>query len=403
MKLSIKPCKKLTAIHKGVFSLLILALLSLTACMPSEERELARKNEALAQPIAQQYLDLNYGGGEIQSAKCLLLPRKEKVIPDFNDYASSFVDVSVTSGNQSFSIVVNVETGQCYDNSSRQLLEDGFKKHIKAALTIDEPYEIQIDYYLKDVQGEVRVESLKNYTESGISSVEQLLQDDKYRVYAVCTYVESDMDFKSVDVEPFFPDLQLSQVYLALVNFRSQDRFVSSDKTSFDQFVFDGVDNYYRLSDVVIAEKEKGYDIQTQKLVYDDTVRQSYASYRSEVINGIEFIWDETTCDLDFEVVPAEKQIKLKPESEATYYATDDKAVRISSTMLVEDYGDINNDVYFYFDKGLYNKEIIITDKHDSRPKYRLWTLNLKKDDYVYQNIGVYDQDSITLGFYEKQ
>ena len=79
------------SIRKLYYFFIILCLLPLTACMSREEKEKARDNEKLAEPIVQEYLDLNYGGGEIISLDCLLRPRQELVNPRYNDRACSYV------------------------------------------------------------------------------------------------------------------------------------------------------------------------------------------------------------------------------------------------------------------------------------------------------------------------
>ncbi|MFT4147004.1 MAG: hypothetical protein QM644_21395, partial [Mobilitalea sp.] len=59
--------KRAISTRKLVYIFIIICLLPLTACMSKEERKIARDNERLAKPIVQEYLELNYGSGEIIS------------------------------------------------------------------------------------------------------------------------------------------------------------------------------------------------------------------------------------------------------------------------------------------------------------------------------------------------
>ena len=400
--LSTSHNKKEKSIRKLAYIFIILCLLPLIACTSKEEKEKEKNNEKLAKPIAQEYLNLNYGGGEIISLDCLRQPRKELVIPIYSDHASSYVKSSVIVNNKEFSIITNVETGQCYDNFNDQLVRDNFKKHAVSALSIDVPYDIEVHYYQKDLIGELEKKYYANFTEYGVSSLEDLYEKDQYEVYVVCKYIASDMDFESIDAKNFFAKSDISDVYLALINFRSKDRYITDEFTSQDYFYFDSPKHYYSLCDVVIASRYKELDIGTGELVYVEDVNYSYAHYASKNINGIEFTWNDYDYNLDFEVVPAEKEIQTEDYSGVTFYSTKDKAILISCTPHLEDTYNINNSIYCFFDKELDNSEMLITKIYEKGINYQRWTIESKKDSY--QSLSISDTSALfTLGFYESK
>ncbi|MFT4145881.1 MAG: hypothetical protein QM644_15625, partial [Mobilitalea sp.] len=224
----------------------------------------------------------------------------------------------------------------------------------------------------------------------------------QYEVYVVCKYIASDMDFESVDIKSFFPALEISDVYLALINFRSKERYITEDIAGYNYFYFDGPKHYYSLSDVVTAYKEKGYISETKEYFYDDSVNYSYAHYASKIINGIEFTWDDCAYALEFEVVPAEKEIQTTDYSEETFYSTKEEAISITCSLLLKDTYDINNSIYCYFDKALKNSEMLVAQNYGKDTYYSSWTIDSKKDSY--NRLDILDEKALfILGFYESK
>jgi hypothetical protein len=397
--------------RKLAYIFIIICLLALTGCTTKEERQQAKNNEALAKPIVQEYLQLNYGGGKVGYLDCLKTPiRGNGPVPLFYKDASPFVRASVRVNDKEFLVIANVETGQCYDNYNELLVLEDLKSYVTASLSIDVPFEIEVHYYPKELIGEVDDSKYEGFTEYGISSTEDLFKNDQYRIYVVCKYVASDMNFENVDTKHFFPETEVSEVYLALINFRNKDRYIDGDMVSVSAFRFNDYQHYYSLSDVVTANKEKILDYESQNYVYDDNVNYNYARYRSESINGIEFIWNDSLYSVNFKVVPAEKEIQTKISE---YYATNDEAVYLECIPRVEITddirNDIDNDIYCYFDKAMYNKEILITYNNDSYNKEDVWTvdrtLSLRTDRYIYNPLYISDNEktTLTLGFYKEK
>lgn len=395
--------KSAALIRKLACFFIIICLLSLTACMTKEDKEKAKDNERLARPIVQEYLKLNYGSGKIDYLKCLNSPGKGTILPDFYKNPSSYVKASVIVNKKEFSVITNVITGQCYDNYNEQLVAEDFKNCAVSSLSIAAPYDVEVHYYLKDLDGELPDSKYDGFTEYGIKSVKDLYKKDRYQIYVVCKYITSDMNFGSVDVKRFFPS-EVSEVYLALVNFRSKDRYISGDMASLNDFNFNNHQHYYSLSDVVTAVKEKKYDEKSDKFVYDDSVDYNYSRYLSKSINGIEFAWNDFAYALDFEVIPAEKELQTRDTDSKIFYSTNDKAVLVRCTSLLDDMDESDDRFYCFFDKALYNKEVVVNDSGNSYKKYDEWTLNFKTDSYIYQWLSPNDKKTLfTLGFYKRK
>lgn len=397
--------KCVTSMQKLIYIFIIMTTCSLllTACMSREERAKAANNEALAKPIVQGYLKMNYGGGKVKSLECLNLSRSSGVIPDFRDYASSYVKSSVIVNNQKFSVITNVETGQCYDNYNEQLIMKALKDYAVSSLSIVMPHNIEVHYSLKGLYG-IRYNDYAGFAEFGVKTADDLFEKDGYQIYVVCKYIASDMDFESVDVKNFFPASDVSDVYLAIVNFRSYERYTDDDMVYFENFYFYGASHYYSLSDVVTAYKEKNFYPESGKYVYDDNIYYDYAHYLSKTINGIEFSWNDLLYTLDFEEIPAEKEVQTEYYSGATFYATNEKDVSISCTSRLDDTQKSSIQIYCYFDKALSGRQVLVVESVDNSKKYNVFTLEWKTNDCLYRYLNVYKpKASFTIGFYERR
>jgi hypothetical protein len=385
--------------------LLILCLMLLTACTSRERRELARKNEALAKTIVQEYLGLNYGSGDITSAKCLNIESVNAVFPGVTNGPSSFVRVSVSVNKKEFQVFTNIDTGQCYDNYNDELIAEDFKNYSVDTLSIDDPYEIELHYYRKGFyEGLIGGDNV-NFAEYGIKSAEDLFKNDQYDIYVEYKYIDSDMDFGSIDTKGFFPAAEVSDLYLALINFRSKDRYNNGNLISHDSyFRLSGPEYGYRASDIITSYRIKKYDRESDTYIYDDNIICNYSRYRSETMNGIEFVWNERAYALDLKEITAEKEIKAEKE---TYQSIDGKAVSVVCTPLLEDKYGMDDSIFFYFDKSKM-KNKLIRDERNGNPEsdihVYIYGAGWKDDDYLFDFKSIDDDvESFTVGLYKEE
>lgn len=395
--------KHVTPIQKLIYIFIIMTtcLLSLTACMSKEQRAKASNNEALAKPIVQEYLKANYGGGKIKALDCLNYSGNSGPIPDFSVYASSYVKASIILDNKKFSVITNIETGQCYDNYNEQSIMQSLKDYVVSSLSINMPHDIEVHYSIKSINS-INYGDYAGFTEFGVKTIDDLFKEDEYSIYVVCKYIASDMDFKGIDVKCFFPTLDVSDVYLAIVNFRSNERYIADDMVSFESFYFDGPQHYYSLSDIVTAYKEKNFDSESGDYVYNDNVYYNYSNYLSKTINGIELAWNDLLYTLDFEEITAEKEIQTQYYSGATLYAINEKAISVSCTSRFDETQENSIQIYFYFDTALAGSKMVLTRNENDGKKYKLNTLEWKTSNRLYQYENIYKpKASFTLGLYK--
>ena len=383
--------------------LLIICLMLLTACMSREERELASKNEALAKTIVQEYLDLNYGSGEVISEKCLIIGNDDKLSFLATKRPSSYVRVSALVNKKEFQVFTNIETGQCYDNYNDELIAEDFKNYAVDTLSIDNPYEIELHYYRKGLYEELIGGDNVNFAEYGIKSAEDLFKNNQYNIYLECKYIDSDMDFGSIDTKGFFPAAEVTDLHLALINFRSKDRYINGNLIPHDSyFRLSGPEYGYRASDIITSYKIKNYDEESDTYIYDDTVICDYSRYRSETMNGIEFVWNEGTYALDLKEIPAEKEIKKEKE---TYHSIDGKAVSVVCTSLVDNKYSLGDGIYFYFDKSKTKNKLIVDERNGNSEGHinvYMCEQGWQDSDYLFNYMTIiYDVESFTVGLYK--
>ena len=383
--------------------LLIICLMLLTACMSREERELASKNEALAKTIVQEYLDLNYGNGEVTSEMCLIIKNDDKLSFLAAKRPSSYVRVSVLVNKKEFQVFTNIETGQCYDNYNKELIAEDFKKYAVETLSIEAPYEIELHYYLKDLYGVLKDRDFADFSEYGVKSSEDLINNDQYDIYLECKYIDSDMDFGSIDTKGFFPPEEISVLHLALINFRSKDRYINGNLLHGSYSRLSGPEYGYRASDIITSYRVRNYDEESDTYIYGDIIC-NYSRYRSETMNGIEFVWNERAYALDLKEIPAEKEIKKEKE---TYHSIDGKAVSVVCTPLLENTYGMDDSIYFYFDKSKTKNKLIIDERNGNPEGFinvYMYGSGLEDADYLFDFKMMHDDvESFTVGLYKEE
>lgn len=386
---------------KAACVVVCICLLPLSGCMSWSQRQKAGQNVSLARPIVHQYLEQNYAGGRIKSSVSLNHLGGDGPIPNFNRYASSYVKSLVIVDKREFSVLVNVDTGQCYDNYNAQYTTEDLKEYTVSSLSIAAPQDTEVHFYPRDLKGAIKSSEYMGFAEFGVKTAGDLFAADKYQLYVVCKYIASDMDFGSVDVRRFFPEAEGTNMYLALVNFRHKDRYIDGTITSLSSFGFSQQQYYYSLSDVVTAYKT--VDSNQKSLEQDDNVNYKYDRYASNTVNGIEIVWNASAYALDIKEVPVEEINRTQTYEGETFYSADGKAASIQCTSLSDTIKKQDSDIYFFFGEDLYKKQILLTRYDEFGEKNELWTLDWRADHYLYRSLYARGKNaSLLLGFYEK-
>lgn len=149
-------------LKKRIFSFLAvlavsgLAILMCTACMSAEEKEKAKEDIREAKPIAEKYLEDNFGGGQVVSIEFMQAKKDPGPVPDFNKYASGFckADVRLENGTE-FQLIVDTDNKICYDNLNADKVINEAVQTIVSLTDGTKPDDIEVNVAVRGLLGAV--------------------------------------------------------------------------------------------------------------------------------------------------------------------------------------------------------------------------------------------------------
>lgn len=384
----------------SIFLLCSFILLLFASCMSKEEKQQARENEKIARPMLERYVDENYNGAVVEDVECLTNTHHDLFVAT---YATDYVKANVSYKENPFNVVVDLETGEFYNDYYQQKIADEMKSLVFGEIPVEKPRDVEIRFMLNDFVD--FVDDGWGYLEEDMDSVEDLLKTDRYQIFVLCKYANSQMDFESIPIKSFFKNEYKSDIQIAFVNYRDEIRYDNEDvldckSISSLSLLFNDENDFYNVSDLKWAsqvnEKEWQSDGKsTTELVYDE----EYKHYKSKIYNNIEFIWNDEYYDIDFSETIAESVVVTKYYSGDPFYATSPKAVKLNCTKVTDKEMDYSNRVYMYFPKDMYGEYLIIESNGTDDVKRLDW----KRKEYVYQYEILCDYNlEFTLGFYKR-
>ncbi|MEE1061247.1 MAG: hypothetical protein UH080_05415 [Ruminococcus sp.] len=388
---------------KKFLSLLLLfsmVLLSLTACMSDEEKQQAKENERLAKPVIERYVEKNYSGATVKDVECLTYTGGS-VFPA--TYATDCVRAKVSYKLKTFNVVVNLETKEFYNDYYKQDIEKELKSLIYNGLSVEKPKDLEIKFADRTIWS--YVSSAWGYLEADIDSAEELLASSDHKVYVVCKYAGSNMDFDAIPVKKFFKNEYKSDIELYFINYRSADRYMSGDEIDAGYGPVSFLNNpqeIYCIEEIKSASKlytDNAFGEIDESVDFQE-YEEEYVHNNSEVYNGVEFVWDDNAYDIDFSTVKAEPVVTTEHYSGEPFYAKRSNAIKLDCTRNIADKSEFNKSVYMFFDNN-FREDYLITDDNGDVSVDRLYGTMNNRCLYEYVTLSDFSHE-ITLGIYRR-
>ncbi len=366
----------------SIFLLFSLILVSFTSCMSEDEKQRVRENEKIAIPMIERYVEENYKGAVIESVKCLTVTNDTLFV---TTKATDYTKAEVSYQDETFNVVFDSKTGKIYNNYNQHKIVDKMETLVFDEIPVDIPKDTEIRFMPSDFAD--FVDGGWGYLEKDIDSVEDLLKTDRYKIFVLCKYVNSQMNFESIPIKSFLKDEYKSDIQIAFVNYRDGLRYENKEVLDHNYIgslfsLYDNDNGFYKISDLKLASQVNDNEEQsdgesTTELVYEE----EYKHYKSEVYDNIEFVWDDEFYDIDFSETNAEPVVEMENYSEALFYAINEKEIKLNCTKITDKEIDPYNKVYMYFPRDVYGEYIFI--KNNGVTDVEL--LDLTRIDYVFK------------------
>ena len=387
-------------LKKRIFSFLAvlavsgLAILMCTACMSAEEKEKAKEDIRQAKPIAEKYLEDNFGGGQVVSIEFMQAKKYPGPVPDFNKYASGFckADVRLENGTE-FQLIVDTDNKICYDNLNADKVINEAVQTIVSLTDGTKPDDIEVNVAVRGLLGAVG-SGYEGFLSRDTDTAEKLLNGDYY-FNVVLKYGSS---VNGVDVSRLEKTPYKASITVRLIQFSQfaesgtkTDLLGSSDcnLTLGDSLTYLYLRENLFLDNFRMSDDENFTRFQKGNMV----------TYLQKQIDDLIFAWNSSAVDMSISAVRAERQICTEYYSGKKFTALSDTAAKLDYISKTESrYCDV-----YAFTKDNFNDTPYIAGNGNGGTKDVADSMMIiSGTDYHSASFKIKGVGSITVGLYKR-
>lgn len=387
-------------LKKRIFSFLAvlavsgLAILMCTACMSAEEKEKAKEDIRQAKPIAEKYLEDNFGGGQVVSIEFMQAKKYPGPVPDFNKYASGFckADVRLENGTE-FQLIVDTDNKICYDNLNADKVINEAVQTIVSLTDGTKPDDIEVNVAVRGLLGAVG-SGYEGFLSSDTDTAEKLLNGDYY-FNVVLKYGSSvnGVDVSKLENTPYKASINVRLIQLSQFaeSGTKTDVLGSSDcnLTLKDSLTYLYLRENLFLDNFRMSDDENFTRFQKGNMV----------TYLQKQIDDLIFAWNSSAVDMSISAVRAERQICTEYYSGKKFTALSDTAAKLDYISKTESrYCDV-----YAFTKDNFNDTPYIAGNGNGGTKDVADSMMIiSGTDYHSASFKIKGVGSITVGLYKR-
>lgn len=387
-------------LKKRIFSFLAvlavsgLAILMCTACMSAEEKEKAKEDIRQAKPIAEKYLEDNFGGGQVVSIEFMQAKKYPGPVPDFNKYASGFckADVRLENGTE-FQLIVDTDNKICYDNLNADKVINEAVQTIVSLTDGTKPDDIEVNVAVRGLLGAVG-SGYEGFLSRETDTAEKLLNGDYY-FNVVLKYGSSvnGVDVSRLENTPYKASITVRLIQLSQFaeSGTKTDLLGSSDcnLTINDSLTYLYLRENLFLDNFRMSDEENFTRFQKSNMV----------TYLQKQVDDLIFAWNSSAVDMSISAVRAERQISTEYYSGKKFTALSDTAAKLDYISKTESrYCDV-----YAFTKDNFNDTPYIAGNGNGGTKDVADSMMIiSGTDYHSASFKIKGVGSITVGLYKR-
>ena len=387
-------------LKKRIFSFLAvlavsgLAILMCTACMSAEEKEKAKEDIREAKPVAEKYLEDNFGGGQVVSIEFMQAKKYPGPVPDFNKYASGFckADVRLENGTE-FQLIVDTDNKICYDNLNADKVINEAVQTIVSLTDGTKPDDIEVNVAVRGLLGAVG-SGYEGFLSSDTDTAEKLLNGDYY-FNVVLKYGSSvnGVDVSKLENTPYKASITVRLIQLSQFaeSGTKTDVLGSSDcnLTLKDSLTYLYLRENLFLDNFRMSDDENFTRFQKGNMV----------TYLQKQVDDLIFAWNSSAVDMSISAVRAERQISTEYYSGKNFTALSDTAAKLDYISKTESrYCDV-----YAFTKDNFNDTPYIAGNGNGGTKDVADSMMIiSGTDYHSASFKIKGVGSITVGLYKR-
>lgn len=387
-------------LKKRIFSFLAvlavsgLAILMCTACMSAEEKEKAKEDIRQAKPIAEKYLEDNFGWGQVVGIEFMQAKKYPGPVPDFNKYASGYckADVRLENGTE-FQLIVDTDNKICYDNLNADKVINEAVQTIVSLTDGTKPDDIEVNVAVRGLLGAVG-SGYEGFLSRDTDTAEKLLNGDYY-FNVVLKYGSS---VNGVDVSKLENTPYKASITVRLIQFSQfaesgtkTDVLGSSDC---NLTLKDSLTYLYLRENLFLDNFRMSDEENFTRFQKSDTV-----TYLQKQVDDLIFAWNSSAVDMSISAVRAERQISTEYYSGKKFTALSDTAAKLDYISKTESrYCDV-----YAFTKDNFNDTPYIAGNGNGGTKDVADSMMIiSGTDYHSASFKIKGVGSITVGLYKR-
>lgn len=371
-----------------------LAILMCTACMSAEEKEKAKEDIREAKPVAEKYLEDNFGGGQVVSIEFMQAKKYPGPVPDFNKYASGYckADVRLENGTE-FQLIVDTDNKICYDNLNADKVINEAVQTIVSLTDGAKPDDIEVNVAARGLLGAVG-SGYEGFLSRDTDTAEKLLNGDYY-FNVVMKYGSSvnGVDVSRLENTPYKASITVRLIQLSQFaeSGTKTDILGSSDcnLTLDDSLTYLYLRENLFLDNFRMSDEENFTRFQKSNMV----------TYLQKQVDDLIFAWNSSAVDMSISAVRAERQI-------STEYYSGKKFTALSDTVAKLDYISKTESRYcdvYAFTKDNFNDTPYIAGNGNGETKDVADSMMIiRGTDYHSASFKIKGVGSITVGLYKR-
>ncbi len=276
----------------ALFLVFVMIATALCGCMSKEEKKESMEDVKLARPIVEEYISENYSGAKIKNISYLTeRPIDSSAIADLEKRASGYCVAFVNSADTDFRILIDTDTGNCWDTYASDSLKAEIKSELAQKLGSDfAPDGTELYTFDSSLIHTLTDSDAEGFFKKG-TTADDILNSASYYITALFKYSGRDIskaDLSKINAEKYrcgmsFTLLKVKDCkYLSMnwIHDRAGMEFsVSKDFYSAALDSTNSIVTYYNGEDFTYGEPE-------------------YCKYKSEQIGEFTFFWNSAYVDV---------------------------------------------------------------------------------------------------------
>lgn len=206
----------------------LILVLSLTACISSEERARGKEQVRENKKIIKEYVRETYGKkAKASDFKTVFVWESSgSTVPNLSQIASGFVKATVSIGNTKFDIIYHVHTKEVLTNENIPAIQASFLSYANEVLQSANLVDCEMSISSHDML----LRNIPDFVKPEIKTYEEMLSSGDYTITLTCRSINSDFDNISEErweqlIPPFSEEKEESNVYMIFVNYEDEEMY----------------------------------------------------------------------------------------------------------------------------------------------------------------------------------